>query len=519
MRLRLSLALAIVFVVALFAAPSAYSAAIFDDFSSDSGLWTYSGLRQVGSNLVFDYAAHLHPGGYMELTNGQSQVGKAVFNWGAAPPFTVSFDFKQTPNPPGLDGGGMTFMFSKDTNYTRAMAGALGFMPDFPPGSIATGFGIEIDPYINPWDPPVPHIALIKDTTYNHLVFVPGLPALLDTNWHHLDVDVKTDGVDIRLDGAPILAWSGPTLTGFTGLGFSSATWWDDNSRQVDNFMLVTPPPQPVRPYLVWGSGQVTGPGNGAPSAYMPGVVVGQRSVLEGDVGSLGDVNLNNGSVDGELDTASQKSGSGTASGAITQNIPLPYPPGFPPDFPATTPFPGIINPVQALGNGGSFLFSPWDGSTGSYATVAGGANCQLYFLDPAGGTYFLNRLTLANGGDIWIDATNPVKIVVNEYLRVGSNTDVHVIGPEANVYWECQWAGTSAIRYAFDSNGGNWVGNVFCPDGGINYGNGSESGRSTAICGADGTVSSVDRGSRQSTSRQVPRDRSPMAGMAGRDS
>ena len=477
MRLRLLVTLIVLLV--LVAAPSAYAAAIADDFSSDSGLWTYTGLRQVDSSLVYDYTAYRSSNGYMVLTDNQSQVGKAVLNQAVSPPFEASFDFRQIPSTPDLDGGGMTFMFSKDVNYTRAMAGALGFMPDWPPGSqIATGFGVEIDPYHNSWDPPAPHIALIKDNTFTHLATVQSLPAITDANWHHMDVDVDADAITVALDGVELLTWDGSTSTGYTGLGFSSATWWEANQRQVDNFSLTTPPPPPPpTPYLVWGSGQVTGPGNGLPSAYMPGVVVGQRSSLLGNVGSLGDVNLNNSSVDGALNTASQKSGSGTVGGVIAENIAMPYPADFPPIFPVVTPVEPVNTIVPALGNSGSYSFSPWTGTAKSYGAVSGGSNCQLHFDAPAGGTYFIDRLSLANGGDIWIDATKPVRIIVKNYLRVGSGTDVHIVGPESNVYWECQWAGTAANRYAFDSNGGSWVGNVFCPDGGINYGNGSESG------------------------------------------
>ncbi len=478
MRLRLSITL--ITLLLLVAAPSAYAAAIADDFSSDSGLWTYSGLRQSDGSLVYDYKAYRSSNGYMVLTDNQSQVGKAVLNQAVSPPFEASFDFRQIPSTPDLDGGGMTFMFSKDVNYTRAMAGALGFMPDWPPGSqIATGFGVEIDPYHNSWDPPAPHIALIKDNTFTHLATVQSLPAITDANWHHMDVDVDADAITVALDGVELFTWDGSTSTGYTGLGFSSATWWEANQRQVDNFSLTTPPPPPPpTPYLVWGSGQVTGPGNGLPSAYMPGVVVGQRSDLVGNVGSLGDVNLNNSFVDGELDTASQKSGSGTVSGVVTENIALPYPADFPPVFPAVD-----AGRAGRYGRAGArqrrlvLVRRRGQVSANSYGTVFGGASCQLYFDDPAGGTYFINQITLANGGDIWIDATNPVKIIVKDSMRVGSGTDVHVTGPESNVYWECQWSGTAANRYAFDSNGGNWVGNVFCPDGGINYGNGSESG------------------------------------------
>ena len=161
--------------------------------------------------------------------------------------------------------------------------------------------------------------------------------------------------------------------------------------------------------YLVWGTGQET-----SSTEYNPGVVIGQGSNVIGNVGSVGDIHVNgSGWITGNADTASQFAGVSPAhvTGTLTENDA-----GIsPPPFPAVAAIPPVDTAGASLGNGGSFTFTPGL----SYGAVSGGGGCDLLF--PSPGNYYIDRLTLANGGTININASGPVNIFVKQYLHVGS--------------------------------------------------------------------------------------------------
>ncbi|TDA69684.1 MAG: hypothetical protein D9V47_04780 [Clostridia bacterium] len=74
-------------------------------------------------------------------------------------PFAVEFRYWAGG---GTGADGLTFMFYKDKNYGPGSGYGLGF-------NGAPGYAIEFDSYGNSGDYSGSHIALIKDSTTNHL--------------------------------------------------------------------------------------------------------------------------------------------------------------------------------------------------------------------------------------------------------------------------------------------------------------------------------------------------------------
>lgn len=190
-----------------------------DDFSSDSGRWDYYGNARYNNSE-----------GYIVLTpDAGSQKGKVFLkNNIRADHFIVSFRYYSS----GADG--MTFMFYKNTSYTMVGGGALGF------GKNASGYGIEMDTYKNTWDPSSKHIAIINDSVQSHLRYVND-SRVSDSSWHTMVVDVKSSEIDVYLDGALILNYTGQINRDFGGIGFSSATGYYHGKHLIDDVKIYAP--------------------------------------------------------------------------------------------------------------------------------------------------------------------------------------------------------------------------------------------------------------------------------------
>ena len=190
-----------------------------DDFSTNSGKWIYYGNASYDSNRK-----------YMLLTNGdQYQKGKVIFKntiW--AEHFIVSFRFDSY----GPDG--MTVMFYKDTHYALVGGGALGF------GKNASGYGVEMDAYKNSWDPSSKHIAIIQNTTKNHLVYENDRRAA-DLGWHRMIVDVHSTDIEVYVDNDMVLKYTGPIDRSFGGFGFSAATGYLSGLHRIDDVKIYSP--------------------------------------------------------------------------------------------------------------------------------------------------------------------------------------------------------------------------------------------------------------------------------------
>ncbi len=216
--------------------------------------------------------------------------------------------------------------------------------------------------------------------------------------------------------------------------------------------------------FLVWGQGTPSTPAN-----YLPGVVIGVGSTINGNVGSRGDIRFGGGvTLNGDVDTASQFShGRGvTINGTITENNAL-----VQQALPAPAVIPVGTQPVPALGNGGSFTFVPGV----AYQAVSGGGGCSLYFTS---GTYSFDSLAFANGATLYMDLTGgPIRILVSGRARFGADLDTVItsaVGDASDISLESHWAGVSGTPYSFTAGGGSdWLGSVFCPYGGIHFGSG----------------------------------------------
>jgi hypothetical protein len=147
------------------------AAATTDDFSTDSGLWTYSGSAYrdpAGENVV--------------LTEDITwSWGQAWFTGKAPETFVARFRYLSGGDPGesrGTGGDGIVLMFYKSADYSPTYpdhGGSLGFSAA--PHASQTpvpGYGVELDAFPNGEysDPSDNHIALIKDRPGNHLASV-----------------------------------------------------------------------------------------------------------------------------------------------------------------------------------------------------------------------------------------------------------------------------------------------------------------------------------------------------------
>jgi hypothetical protein len=202
------------------------AADVADDFSRDTGLWSYSG------NAYRDAQ-----NGYIALTpNNDLQVGNIWLNQDIASPFTIEFRYKAGG---GTGADGLTLMFYKDKNYEPGKGGWMGFNPET--GEVAPGYGIEFDNYENSdfSDPIERHIALIKDSVVNHLRSA-GDQRTEDNQWHQVKVEVNTLSIVAYVDGDQVINFEGDILKNYGGLGFSAATWSYNNWHLIDDVRIST---------------------------------------------------------------------------------------------------------------------------------------------------------------------------------------------------------------------------------------------------------------------------------------
>ncbi|MBN2014422.1 MAG: DUF2341 domain-containing protein [Candidatus Altiarchaeota archaeon] len=199
-----------------------------DNFSSDSGMWTYVGsaYRDATNEYV------------VLTTNGGGQVGVVWLKENISSNFSV--DFRYLITYCGFyRGDGMVFMFYKDRNYVPGSGGALGFIGS---PSVVPGYGVEFQTWLSN------HVSLIKDSVDNHLKSVGG-SCYCDGVWHNVSVRVNDSGVSVFRDGAFLLSWSGTMNRSFGGFGFSAATGMAVEYHIIDDFRITAghspSPPEP----------------------------------------------------------------------------------------------------------------------------------------------------------------------------------------------------------------------------------------------------------------------------------
>ncbi len=230
--------------------PAPQLCSFFDNFSTDSGAWSYIG------------SAYRDPAnGYVVLTqNGAGQAGIIWFNSSVSLNFTAEFRYWAGG---GSGADGFVFMFLKNRDYIPGNGGSLGFIG--PSGDPVPSYGIEFDGWLNS-DPSSNHIALIKDHPSTHLVYVNDLRTE-DSLWHNVMVVVNGSGVSVALDNVTILTWAGELNRTFEGLGFSGATGDFVNWHVIDDFRIImcepVPSPEPEFEFSVSGN-QTTSVGGNA---------------------------------------------------------------------------------------------------------------------------------------------------------------------------------------------------------------------------------------------------------------
>jgi hypothetical protein len=202
-------------------AQSSYS----DNFSANSGLWTYWG--DAYRDAVNEYVV---------LTESQDGQGILWLNDELTAPFEAQFRYRiGGESESGADG--LVFMFYKTKTYIPDYGGRLAFQEDS--GNPVPGYGIEFDGYLNDYDPSDNHIALIKDLTSNHLAYVNDARTE-DNMWHQVRIIVDSNKVVVEVDGGEVLTWQGAIDRTFGGMGFGAATGDDYNWHIIDDVRIST---------------------------------------------------------------------------------------------------------------------------------------------------------------------------------------------------------------------------------------------------------------------------------------
>ncbi len=195
--------------------PAPYDTFFTDDFTADSGRWSY-------------YSSASRTGGYVELTPAVGgQVGQIWFDTPISSGMQVEFDYRINGNADG-----MAMMFYKDQAYVPSNGGSLGF-----DGS--DGYGVEFDHWDNGAnDPSGEHIAITQDNTATHLAW--SNQNIDDNAWHHVKVIVGPSTIEVyHIDMVtPIMTWNGAISRTYGGFGFTAATGGATATQWIDNVDL-----------------------------------------------------------------------------------------------------------------------------------------------------------------------------------------------------------------------------------------------------------------------------------------
>jgi hypothetical protein len=203
-----------------------------DDFSNDSGLWTYHGVASRGNGLV------------TLLDNRTDTFSQLWFKRDLGYPFTVEFDAWG-------EGWGEAaiMMFYKSRDYSPSGGENNGFQPST---GAAPGYGIELDYYPYNGDPGswgTHHVALIEDHTHNHVAYNMSTAGSFPTRvgWSRVVVIVNETHVTIDINGIRWLDVAHDFDVAYHGFGFCGGCNWNTMLFQIDN-IVITEHGTPVTP-------------------------------------------------------------------------------------------------------------------------------------------------------------------------------------------------------------------------------------------------------------------------------
>lgn len=210
------------------AAPqAAVSRWVTDDFSTNTGLWTY--VENAYWDSVNRYAVITKP-----LLN---QGGFLWYKSPVKPPFVIEFRYTAGG---GTGAEGLVFLFNKMRGYEHQYhGGCLHFGATS--SCTAPGYGIEFDEEMNGFDSSGDHIALIANTPSNHLAVAHGA-GLGESKWHNVRISVSKDNVTVLFDGVTMIDYTSVgkfAATTYTNIGFSGTTGALTNNHLIDDVRLL----------------------------------------------------------------------------------------------------------------------------------------------------------------------------------------------------------------------------------------------------------------------------------------
>jgi murein DD-endopeptidase MepM/ murein hydrolase activator NlpD len=225
-----------------------------DDFSSDTGMWDYSGFAYPGhwgEGAVFTAERDVSQAHVVLTPNEYQLAGLTWCKSTYTSPFTANFSYLAGG---GSGADGLVMMFYHEKPPYVWSGGCLSF--------IGAGYGIEFDEYWNDNDysdyggPNIndptgaPHIAIIKDNPSNHLAYVEDL-RIGDNAWHSVSVVTDWSSITVYMDSDEVLRWDGTLDRTHGGLGFAGATGGYTNQHLIDDFSIASGSPADTTPPAV----------------------------------------------------------------------------------------------------------------------------------------------------------------------------------------------------------------------------------------------------------------------------
>nr|MDO8111801.1 hypothetical protein [Candidatus Sigynarchaeota archaeon] len=203
-----------------------------DDFSGDSGLWTYRGV------------AIRSDGGVILLDNNTNEYSQLWFNRDLGSPFKVEFDAS------GVGFGDTAIMmFYKNRNFNPSSSN--GFQAGSGP---APGYGIEFDYYAYSGDPGswgTSHVGLLEDHTTNHVAYnmssATSFPLFL--GWVKVVVAINETHVSVDINGTRWLDVNHTFSMSNRAFGFCGGCNWNTMLFKIDNMKITEYGDTPAQPF------------------------------------------------------------------------------------------------------------------------------------------------------------------------------------------------------------------------------------------------------------------------------